>query len=384
MNRRVRLLLLACALAFAGWPAARTITEWFSMERREILGLDYTRYCASALMGLRFGWSHLYDPEAQRVVSHELGDLFWLPNVYTPAMSLLVVPFAWLSLHPGFLLWSALQLLSLLVCWHLTAPGDPPLRAVLLAMVFVPYPVTLGLLQGQVLPLQMALLAASYALAMRDRDFLAGALLCCIALKPQGLQLVPFALLFAGRKRAFAGWAAAMAAVGCIVLAVIGLDGARAYAERLSWAGEHSRDLWVAWSYTFARHFDSLWARTAALSAAVVLSMIAAFRHRGQIEIAYAAGIVGSILASPYTHLYDFMLLFPAAWLTLRVAPAIWAGPPLLVAYVFMLYSHHEEKGPRWVLLCECIWVCALALVPPTWMTRPGLSARVPPALPSE
>ena len=313
---------------------------------------------------------------------HELGDLFWLPNVYTPAMSLLLVPFTLFSLHSGFLLWSALQLAALLVCWHLTARGDPPLRAVLLAMVFVPYPVTLGLLEGQVLPLQMALVAASYALAMSGRDFLAGALLSCLALKPQGLQLIPFALLLAGRTRAFAGWVAAMAVIGGLVLAGIGLDGTLAYAERLSWAGAHPQSLWVAWSYTLARHFDSAWARAAALSAAAVLTLIAAWRNRAHLEIAYAAGLVGSILASPYTHLYDFMLLFPAAWLTLRVAPAIWVAPPLLVAYVFMLFSHRDEKGPRWVLLCECIWLCALALVPPRWLVpaapRPLVAAPRP------
>ena len=371
MVRRLRLLLLACALALAGWPAARTIGQWFSMRAPDILELDYARYFASARMGLRFGWNHLYDPEAQRIVAHDLGDLFWLPNVYTPAMSLLLVPFTLLSLHSGFILWSSLQLAALVVCWHLTARGDPPLRAVLLAMVFVPYPVTLGLLQGQVLPLQMALVAASYALASRGRDFLAGALLSCLALKPQGLQLIPFALLLAGRTRAFAGWAAAMAAIGGVVLGVIGLDGALAYAERLSWAGAHPQSLWVAWSYTLARHFDSAGARAVVLSAAVILTLIAAWRNRAHLEIAYAAGLVGSILASPYTHLYDFMLLFPAAWLTLRVAPTVWAAPPLLVAYVFMLFSHHAEKGPRWVLLCECIWVCALALVPPAWLSQP-------------
>lgn len=378
MNRRLRLPLLALSLALAGWPAAKTITRWFSMRLPGILEMDYTRYYASAWMGLRFGWNRLYDVEAQRIVAHQLGDLFWLPNVYTPAMSMLMIPFAWLPLEAGFLVWSALQLLSLLVCWHLTAPGDPPLRAVLLAMVFVPYPVTLGLLQGQVLPLQMAIVAVSYLLATRNRDFLAGALLSCLLLKPQGLQLIPFALLLAGRKRAFLGWLVATAAIGLIVVGVIGLDGCQAYLERLSWASAHPQALWVAWSYTLARHFDSIEARTIALSAAVVLTLVGAYRHRRQIEIAYAMGLVGSILASPYTHLYDFMLLFPAAWLTLRVAPAIWAAPPLLVTYVFMLFSSHAEKGPRWVLLCECLWVCALAVVPPGWLARDRVRAGSP------
>lgn len=371
MLLRLRYFLLACALIATGWPAARTISYWFSMRLPELLAVDYTRYCASALMGLRFGWNRLYDLEAQRTIARSLGEIFWLPNVYTPPLSMLMVPFTWLSIDHGFILWSAIQLASLLVCWHLLAPGDAASRAVLLAMVFVPYPVKLGLFEGQVIPLQMALVAISFVMLQRGRDFFAGAILCGLAFKPQGLQLIPFALLCAGKRRAFTGWLTAMAGLGLIVLAVIGFDGARAYADRLAWAGSSPQELWVAWSYTLARHFDSTWARTAVLASAVAATLIAAFRHRGRIEIAYAAGLVGSVLASPYAHLYDFMLLFPAAWLVLRVARPLWVAPPMLVCYTFMLLSTHEGKGARWVLLCECIWVCALALAPPAWLSRP-------------
>jgi len=129
-------------------------------------------------------------------------------------MSILMVPFTRLSPEHGFLVWSTMLLCSVIVCWSLLAPGDAPARAVQLAMVFVPYPVALGLMHGQVIPLQMALLAVSYVLLERGRDFFAGVLLCVMALKPQGLQLIPFALLTAGRKRVFAGWAVAMAIVG--------------------------------------------------------------------------------------------------------------------------------------------------------------------------
>ena len=77
---------------------------------------------------------------------------------------------------------------------------------------------------------------------------------------------------------------------------------------------------------------------------------------------------MGSLLASPYLHLYDFMLLFPAAWLLLRVAPAAWVVPPLLACYLFLLLSTHSGPGARWVLLCECIWICAFACTPPRWV----------------
>src|SRR2546430_7486312 len=113
-----RKLLLAVALAAAALPAARTLTYWFSMRSPELQGVDFTRYYASALQGLRFGWHRLYDLEAQKAVAHQLGDLFWMPNVYTPAMSLVAAPFTLLSIDAAFLLWSALMLASLVACWH--------------------------------------------------------------------------------------------------------------------------------------------------------------------------------------------------------------------------------------------------------------------------
>jgi len=115
--------------------------------------------------------------------------------------------------------------------------------------------------------------------------------------------------------------------------------------QRLAWARANPQDMMVAWSYTLARRFDSAAMRAAALTAAAGLALIAAFRHRRQPAIAYAAGIVGSLLASPYLHLYDFMLLFPAAWLLLRVAPAAWVLPPLLACYLFLLLSTHGGPG---------------------------------------
>jgi hypothetical protein len=349
------------AAAVAAVPAGRLLFHWFSMELADIRELDYTRYLASALIGLRSGWNHLYDPAAQAAVAHQLGDLFWLPNVYTPPMSLLLIPWTWIPLHSGYVLWSLLQLIGLIICWVLVTPRDWTLRPALLAMMLVPYPVALGLLQGQVLPLQMAMVAGSYWLLRRRQDFLGGALLVCLALKPQGLQLLPFALLVAGKRRAFLGWLSSMTILGVLVLALIGIDGLRAYLERLSSVSAHPEQLWVAWSYTLARHFDEGWHRTAALICVAGLTLFTAFRQR--LEVVYSAGLVGSILASPYVHLYDFMLLFPAAWLLLRVFPFRFCIP-LLLPYLFMLFSTHDGPGSRWVLLCECLWLAALAVLP--------------------
>jgi len=369
--RKARLILLGGVLAAVALPAARSLTAWFSMRAPEVLATDYARYCVSALQGLRSGWSRLYDLDAQHQIARSLEVPFFLPNVYTPAMSLFIVPFTRLSIENGFLIWSALLLSCLLVCWRLLAPGDSAARAVQLAILFLPYPVMLGLRHGQVIPVQMALVAVSYRLLQQGHEWPAGAALCAVVLKPQGLLLVPFALAAAGRRRAFAGWAVATAAISVAILALVGLHGLEAYLDRLRWAQAHPIEMMVAWSYTLARRFESPVARAAVLAAAAALTLIAAWRHRKTPEIVFAAGLIGSVVASPYTHLYDFMLLFPAAWFTLRVVPAKFAVPPLLVCYLFMLLSTHEGPGARWVLLCECVWLCALAVMPGPGRTSP-------------
>jgi len=124
----------------------------------------------------------------------------------------------------------------------------------------------------------------------------------------------------------------------------------------------------VAWDYTLARHFQSSAGRTAALVSVAALALVAARRHRANPEIVYGAAIIGSLLASPYLHLYDFMWLFPAGWLVVRAIPAPLALLPIAACYVFLLFSTHDGKGARWVLLSECVGAVALALAPAAWI----------------
>jgi hypothetical protein len=361
---KLRTIGLFAALLAAAVAAAPVVAHWLSMRVPELLETDYARYVASSLIGLRFGWSRLYDLEAQRQVAHSLGDLFWLPNVYTPALSMVMTPFTWLSLDAGFRVWSLILLACIVLSWRILAPGDSRVKALELAMFFVPYPVALGLNEGQVLPLQIACVAISYLLLREGRDFAAGVVLACIALKPQGLLLVPFALLVIGRRRAFVGWIAAMAAVGIVVLAAIGIDGTRAWIDRMRWASVNPQALWVAWSYTLSRRFASPLAGAAADLAAIAVTLVAVRRHRGSLEIAYAAALVGSVLSSPYLHLYDLTVLIPAAWLFLKAVPGPITVGWLLLGYAAMIVARSYTIGGRWVLLFECLWLPAMALLP--------------------
>jgi Glycosyltransferase family 87 len=214
----------------------------------------------------------------------------------------LMVPFALLPLDVGYRIWAALLCASYVGCGVALAPGGPLGKTAQVLLSLVPYPVALGLGLGQPIALQMAALACAVHLLRRDRDLLAGVCLLAVAVKPQCMVLVPFALLASGRIRAFASFAAASALLAAALLALIGFDGANAYLARLRHASAHPEEFWVSWSINLSRHFASDLGRLSAQGAAAAAAFVAARRHRSS-EIAIAAGLVGSLLVTPFLHL---------------------------------------------------------------------------------
>ena len=366
-SRKLRWALCGALFAWSLPSALHTFRQWVTYPGAGMLRVDYSLYVASALQGLHQGWHHLHDLDAQRRAFEEIPGLWWFPNVYTPALSMLMIPFTRLSLGAGYTLWSCLLLGCMLLSWAVLAPGDRIARAAQLPMLFATYPVQLGLWMGQVIPIQIAALAICWFLLRRGHEKAAGAVLVVIALKPQGLLLVPIALLVSGRKKFFFPWAACMGVVGLGVLALIGFDGAFAYLERLTYAQAHLREFWVAWSYSLARRIENPPLLRLTELAAVALALFAAWRHRDRPEIAIAAGLTGSLVASPFIHLDDFMLLFPALWLLLRAAPGPATVGVALLGYAAMALCQYEIVAGRWVLLFACLLLPALALPLEPW-----------------
>lgn len=360
-------ILLAAALVAVAVPAGRTLRRWSEIRTPELFKVDFALYYATALQGRTLGWNTLYDLDKQREAFTRVSpELYLFPTTYTPPMALLIAPLTALSLDSAYRAWSLLLLLSLAVCAALLAPGNAAARALQGAMVLVPYPAVLGMQMGQVIALQLAALAVSVWLLRRGREAAAGFALLPVVLKPQGFVLVPFALLAAGRRRAFAAFLVAALLLAALVLPVIGLDGARAYLQRLAYASTHPREFWVSYSYTATMHFSTAAGRALMQVTAVLLAMVAAYRHRARVEPGLAAAIIASLLASPYLHLYDLMLLFAAGWLTLRAWPSPWTALYLLAVFVFLVLCTHAyaHVAARWVLLLEAGWLVSLALLP--------------------
>jgi hypothetical protein len=361
-------VVLVIAVALMLPTLARVFAHWFTMPSEEARGLDFTRYYVTALVGRRAGWSHLYDLAAQQRVAEALGVSVFLPNVYTPAMSFLVAPFTFLTPETAYLVWAMIALSSLIVCAVVLVPGPLLVRVVVLLTLFIPYSSQLGILEGQVIPLQMMCVALSYRRLILGDEVGAGLLLVSLVLKPQGMQLLPFALLVAGHRRAFLSFVAGAAVLAAGTLLAVGTTGAFAYLDRLAWAQAHPSEMMVAWEYTLARRFVDPALRASVLSLAAVVTLVAARRLRTSPELVFAAAIIGSLLASPYLHLYDFLWLFPAGWLVFRSLPGWWSLVSLATVYVFVYFSAPEHRGARWVLLCECAWLLILALLPRGWI----------------
>jgi len=161
-------------------------------------------------------------------------------------------------------------------------------------------------------------------------------------LKPQLGFLVPIALLVAGRYRAVAGAAVAIGLLALISAANVGLGGISAYEQRLSFAA----GVTVNRELTLAPYIGDLTV-THLLQGAIAiwaLALVYRFRRRSP-EWLLVPALVGGLLASPYLHIDDLVMLGLAAWLYLRTSQQ----PPWSWAFVLALVIAVEgitEWGP--------------------------------------
>jgi hypothetical protein len=255
------------------------------------------------------------------------------------------------------------------VTWRFAAPAPDAgrLRVLFFAAALGWLPVVYGLQLGQP-GLFVALgVAGSYALLRSGRPLWAGVALGAMVLKPQLAFLVPLALLAAGRYRAFAGSVLALGALAMLSALALGSSGIATYLDRLGFAASVpvNRDLTLAYLLGGA-------ARPVQIFTAAWTMLIAnRLRQRG-VEWIFACALVGGLLATPYVHLDDLMMLGLAAWLVLRASPPrwtwlyivalviavegepIWGPPPVLVAEIGALallsvaaLKHHDREAEQ-------------------------------------
>ena len=227
--------LPAAVLLVAGGLALRNLVGVLHFALNRALEGDFAVYYIFARVGIDHGWGSLYDYAAMRQEWLALGSAFLYPPLYPPPLAWFVAPFAALPFPIGYALWNVLLVASLLATWWLTVPMSSRLvRLGHLAFAVALPSVALGLLLGQVVIVVAAAVSISWWLLRGNRPVLAGLVLSLIALKPQLALMVPVALLVAGQRRAFLGWAAGSLIMLGAALATIGFGGLQMYAMLLA------------------------------------------------------------------------------------------------------------------------------------------------------
>jgi hypothetical protein len=317
-----RNLAIAAGAVAAILFAAFDLYQWAQAYASDNFHNDLTFYYAAAKIGLSHGWQSIYDLRLQQEALDALGSRIQIAElaryISPPPVAWLAVPLTLLPFQAAYLVWSGLLLGALGWTWYLTAPGTGRLRLVYLAAAVGWLPVIYGLQLGQP-GLFVALgVAACYALLRSGRPFWAGIALGALVLKPQLAFLVPPALLVGGRYRAFWGSVVAIGVLALIAAVLVGPSGIATYQERLTFAAgvPVNRELTIAGligNVPVARVIQVL---------LVIWSLVLVYRLRGRgHEWIFIPVLVGGLVASPYLHLDDLVMLGLAGWLYLRTSP---------------------------------------------------------------
>lgn len=327
------------AALFAGWD----LWKWVEAYASDHFHNDFTFYLAAARIGLSHGWPSIYDLDLQQAELHALGSGIKIAElaryISPPPLAWLALPLTTLPYEVGYWAWSVMLLAALAWTWYLAAPSRGPERLIHLAAALGWLPVIYALQLGQPAPLVALGVAACCALLRAERPFLAGCALGVLALKPQLAFLVPAALLVSGRTRAFWGSVAALGLLASASAIALGPSGIADYAARLNFAASVpvNREL------TLAPIAGSV-AVTRVIQAAIALwALVLAYRLRVRApDWMFIPALVGGLLASPYLHLDDLVMLGLAGWFYLRTSPPAWTW-----AFVFAIVIA-AEGVPVW------------------------------------
>jgi hypothetical protein len=161
-----------------------------------------------------------------------------------------------------------------------------------------------------------------------------------LVLKPQLAILVPAALLAGGRYKAFGAGVLAIGLLALAAVAVVGPAGLNVYEQRLSFAAAvpANREL------TLAPLIGNLTAARAVEAGIAIWSLVLVYRfRRRQVEWLFVPALIGGLLASPYLHLDDFLMIGLAAWLYLRTS-----GQPRWSWFFVLVLIIAVEGIPFW------------------------------------
>jgi hypothetical protein len=319
-------LWLASAAVVATWAAIYDIAVWSIQFARQPIHPDFRIFYVAAEAGVRYGWSKSYDVATLRSLSASFppGENYItsaLPFIHPPLLAWLIAPLTALPVPAAYAVWCVVLLAAVLWGWYLAAPFRGFEKFVFLPVALAIWPVLDAFYFGQPSTLQLALLASAWWLCTKERPLAAGAALgFATGLKPHTAILVPFALAAAGRYRVFLSWAAVSALLAAAFVLALGPPGLSNWWQALVYGqSDPGQSL-----YTLAYLFGSGPVAYGLEALQGVVALVIARRRRTDLNLVFAAGIVGSLAFAFHLHQYDYIGLILAAWLVLRSAPPRW------------------------------------------------------------
>lgn len=331
-------LWLAAAATAAGWGAVYSVGRWILLFILHPIHEDVRITYVAAEAGLRYGWPHIYDlatlqslsngfPSGQNTITSSA------TYINPPLWAWLFVPLTAVSEPAAYALWALLSLVALVYAWHVAAPYARFAKYTLLLAALALWPVNDAFYRGQPSIIILALVVVAWKLCRDDRPVAAGvALAFATALKPQAAILVPVALLVSGRYRPVVGWVAGSAVLGVATIIAIGPSGLVSWWQALEYVQSDISHTYFTLAYLFG--LGPVTYALLAIQGAVALAI--AWRHRANIDVVFAAGLLGSLGTSFHLHVYDYSGLVLAAWLVLRTAPPRWHRLWLLAGVLTM------------------------------------------------
>jgi hypothetical protein len=293
--------------------------------RNDPISVDFHTYLAAAQVGINDGWSHIYDQglvaiQQKAIAPAQIAQPFLSP----PTVALLTAPLAGLPLNLAYVVWALFTFGVFAVALAWSGVSTAWSRWIAVVGALAPWFVMHAVNVGQVVPLVAAGTVVAWRLLRDRRDVLAGLALLTILLKPNTAILVPIALLFAGRTRAFAAWLAGAVAVMLAIVLTMGADGISAYVTQLQEPLPTGADNLTLHGALDATGLFAMLLRLLIVGAVLVAS----YRMRRSPGLVVPLGIVGSLIVAPYLHGSDLCLLAAAAWMGWEERPvANWRAP---------------------------------------------------------
>jgi hypothetical protein len=329
---------------------------------------DFRLAYSAATVGIEKGYGHLYDLTAQRAAIESLGHGFNpQPFISPPPLAWLVTPTLVLPFTAALVVWTLLLVAALVWTWYLLAPPGRLARAAHLALLLGVFPVAFGVMVGQPGALVGAAVATAWWLLRHDRPVWAGVALSVLVIKPQLALLVPVCLLASGHARTFGAWLVSTLLIGLVALAMLGPDGLARYRDVLAQTQTPAWDITRRYSISGPLGLGPL--LTVTQIGVVAIALFAASRHRGEgPELPMAAGIVGSLLATPYLGFQDFLMLVVAGWLVLRGGATSLQVGLMVVGYALLQLALVVLAIP--ILIAEALFLLSLLWDPPPRLVR--------------